>query len=73
MFKGVASAAPFCHLIMDEFAILNDLPSQIIIITDGYDMFPPKKGAMGIHVLWLINNNDESVKPPFGKVARITV
>lgn len=53
--------------------MINDLPSQIIIITDGYDMFPPEEEAMGIPVLWLINNNDESVKPPFGKVARITV
>ena len=49
------------------------ITSQIIIITDGYDMFPPEEEAMGIPVLCLINNNDESVKPPFGKVARIKV
>lgn len=51
----------------------GNLPSQVIIITDGYDTFPNEKAAMGIPVLWLINNDDESVKPPFGKVARIVV
>lgn len=51
----------------------GNLPSQVIIITDGYDTFPNEKAAMGIPVLWLINNDNESVKPPFGKVARIVV
>lgn len=51
----------------------GNLPSQVIIITDGYDTFPNEKAAMGIPVLWLINNDNESVNPPFGKVARIVV
>ena len=35
----------------------GNLPSQVIIITDGYDTFPNEKAAMGIPVLWLINND----------------
>lgn len=49
----------------------DDLPVYIIIITDGYDIFPKEKLAMGVPVLWLINNED--VNPPWGKVARIKV
>ena len=51
--------------------MLNELPSQIIIITDGYDSFPPEEAAMEIPVLWLLNN--EEVNPPWGKIARIVV
>ena len=43
--------------------------SSIIILTDGYAPFPDQTDAMGIPVLWMINNN--SVEPPWGKVARI--
>ncbi len=53
--------------------MISDLPAQIIIITDGYDRFPKEEASMGVPVLWLINNDDESVKPPWGKVARIKV
>lgn len=53
--------------------MMDNLPAYIVIITDGYDRFPEEKEAMGVPVLWLINNNDPSVQPPFGKVARITV
>lgn len=49
----------------------SNMPTQIIIITDGYDNFPDEKEASGIPVLWLINN--EKVTPPWGKVARIKV
>lgn len=51
--------------------MLNELPSQIIIITDGYDSFPPEEAAMEIPVLWLLNN--KNVDPPWGKIARIVV
>lgn len=51
--------------------MMEDLPGYIVIITDGYDRFPPEKDAMGVPVLWLINN--ERSTPPWGKVARITV
>lgn len=46
-------------------------PASIIILTDGYAPFPQEKLAMGIPVLWLLNN--EKVDPPWGKVARITI
>ena len=44
-------------------------PASIIILTDGYAPFPDEKEAMGIPVLWIINNED--VQPPWGKVTRI--
>ena len=47
------------------------LPASIIILTDGYAPFPDEAAAMGIPVLWLLNNED--VEPPWGKVARISV
>ena len=47
------------------------LPVSIIILTDGYAPFPEEKAALGIPVLWLLNN--EKVEPPWGKVARITI
>ncbi|MBQ6570167.1 MAG: hypothetical protein IJL87_07905 [Clostridia bacterium] len=47
----------------------NNLPASIIILTDGYAPFPQEHLAMSIPVLWLLNN--EAVKPPWGKVARI--
>lgn len=46
-------------------------PASIIILTDGYAPFPQEKLAMGVPVLWLLNN--EKVDPPWGKVARISV
>lgn len=51
--------------------MLENLPGYIVIITDGYDRFPPESDAMGVPVLWLINNDDAT--PPWGKVARIRV
>ena len=49
----------------------DKLPASIIILTDGYAPFPQPQLAMGIPVLWLINNED--VTPPWGKIARIKV
>ncbi len=46
----------------------EDLPVSIIILTDGYAPFPKEDAAMGIPVLWILNN--ENVTPPWGKVAR---
>ena len=54
-----------------EHEMMAEPPSSIIIITDGYDEFPPEAAAYGIPVLWLINNDE--VEPPWGKVARIKV
>ena len=45
------------------------LPVCIIILTDGYAPFGDEEIAMGIPVLWLLNN--DKVDPPWGKVARI--
>ena len=47
------------------------LPASIIILTDGFAPFPREHLAMGIPVLWLLNNDE--VDPPWGKVARIKV
>ena len=48
----------------------DNLPSSIIILTDGYCPWPDEKDTFGIPVLWIINNED--MTPPYGKVARIT-
>lgn len=47
----------------------DNLPSSIIILTDGYATFPPENVAMGIPVLWVINN--KLINPPWGSVTRI--
>lgn len=44
-------------------------PAAIVILTDGYCPFPPEGEAMGIPVLWVINNG--RITPPWGKIARI--
>lgn len=49
----------------------DELPASMVILTDGYAPFPKESLAMGIPVLWLLNNKD--VRPPWGKVARINV
>ena len=48
----------------------DDPPSNIVILTDGCAPFPKEHLANGIPVMWLINN--DTVEPPWGKVARIT-
>ena len=50
-------------------SMIADLPVSIIILIDGYAPFPEEKIALGIPVLWVINNN--AVTPPWGKIARI--
>ena len=54
-----------------EQKMQDEPPVSIIILTDGYAPFPPEEAANGIPVLWLINN--ETVEPPWGKIARIKV
>lgn len=46
-------------------------PKCIIILTDGYDRYPPKEVAQNIPVIWLINNN--KMTPPWGVVARMLI
>ncbi len=47
----------------------DNLPASIIVLTDGYAPFPSEESALGVPVLWVINN--EKVEPPWGRVARI--
>lgn len=63
---GTNFAAIFKYL---EGHLAEEPPSYIVIITDGYDFFPKEEAALGVPVLWLINN--EKITPPWGKVARI--
>jgi len=44
----------------------DNLPVAIIILTDGFADFPKKEITKSIPVLWILNN--DSVKPPYGKV-----
>lgn len=47
----------------------DKLPASIIILSDGECDFPPQSVALGIPVLWVINN--QKVNPPWGNVTRI--
>lgn len=49
----------------------DKMPVCIIILTDGYAPFHDESIAMGIPVLWLLNN--QNVTPTWGKVARIEI
>lgn len=64
---GTAFAVIFKYM---KNKMIDKLPSFIVIITDGYDAFPDEKEAMGIPVLWLLNN-EVAEAPSWGKVARI--
>jgi len=48
---------------------MDEQPSSIIILTDGYAPIPDEEVANGIPVLWLINNED--ITPEWGIVTRI--
>ncbi len=50
----------------------DNLPSSIIIFTDGYDFYPDESEAMGVPVLWLLNN-EEAAPPKWGRYARFKV
>ena len=54
-----------------EEKMSDDPPVSIIILTDGFAPFPDESKAQGIPVLWLLNN--ETILPPWGKVATIKV
>ena len=51
--------------------MMDNPPTSIVILTDGYDAYPEEEAAMGIPVLWLINNR--KVTPPWGKFARFEI
>ncbi len=44
-------------------------PSCVVIFTDGEAVYPEEKAAMGVPVLWLINN--EEITPPWGRIVRV--
>ena len=46
----------------------DELPSAIVIMTDGYASFPDVGATMGIPVMWVINTD---VTPPFGTLIKI--
>ncbi|MBE5744052.1 MAG: hypothetical protein E7358_04990 [Clostridiales bacterium] len=64
---GGTDFAPIFSYVKNEMP--DNLPSIIIILTDGYAPFPDESCSLGIPVLWLLNN--ESVTPPWGRIARI--
>ena len=47
----------------------DELPACIVIFTDGDGPYPPQSEAMGIPVLWILNNFEFA--PPWGKTTRI--
>ena len=49
----------------------KELPACIVIFTDGDGPFPDESAALGVPVLWVINN--EIFTPPWGKVTRVTL
>ena len=59
------------HAVFDKIKeeMKDDLLSKIIILTDGYAPYPEEDVALGIPVLWIINNDE--VNPPWGKVVRL--
>ncbi len=52
-----------------ENNMMDDPPVCIIILTDGFSVFPEEEAAMDIPVLWILNN--ETVEPPWGIVAHM--
>lgn len=55
-------------LYMKEY-MAQKLPEAVIIMTDGYAVFPEEKDSLGVPVLWILL--DSNVTPPWGNVLRI--
>ena len=47
----------------------NELPSCVVIFTDGYGPYPAETETRGIPILWIINNL--RITPPFGRTVRL--
>ncbi len=62
---GTDFFAVFDYIASNRFA---DKPSVMIIFTDGEAYYPDESAAMGIPVLWMLNNYD--ITPPWGKTVR---
>lgn len=59
------------HVVFDYVDTLEEKPSSIVILTDGYATFPDESRARDIPVLWVIIG--DGVNPPWGKVANVAV
>lgn len=59
------------HIIFEyvEKFMEDEPPASIVILTDGFAPWPKETDALGIPVLWIINN--DQADPPWGKVARL--
>lgn len=59
------------HIIFRELPRFfeKELPSCIVILTDGYACYPPETAALGVPVLWIIFNNDDMA--PWGTSVRL--
>lgn len=59
------------HCIFDYIKkhMSDNLPIAIVILTDGYAPWPSESAALGVPVLWLINN--KKAVPPWGVTARM--
>lgn len=64
---GGTSFAAIFHF-LEEFPE-DEMPSAIIVLTDGECPYPKEEAAMDIPVLWVIYNNP--VDPPWGRVAHV--
>jgi len=49
--------------------LTDELPACVVIFTDGQGAYPDESEAMGIPVLWIINNLQFT--PPWGRVTRV--
>ena len=66
---GTSFNAIFDYVAKNLMTNDEDIPTSIVILTDGYASFPEEKSSVGIPTLWIINNYD--IEPPWGRVARI--
>lgn len=52
-----------------QYELYDKLPACIVVFTDGQGPYPVESQAMGIPVLWILDNN--YITPPWGAVIRI--
>ena len=52
-----------------QYELYDNLPACIVVFTDGQGPYPVESQAMGIPVLWILDNNN--ITPPWGTVIRI--
>ncbi len=67
--KPIGRGGTVFDVIFEYVAKLEEKPTSIVILTDGYAPIPSEEVSLGIPVLWLINN--EKITPEWGKIARI--